>query len=181
MNVGDKVGYLPDLIHARQRHPQHGFPVVFGWKTGKKLQEKGSEPKDEVVELNDAEARMKLRHIRKQDVESGRAHKEAKRLVVLRVRRPWQATVRKLTPAVVQDGKEKVLATADLDILDETTGATLHYDGVPVDEGKTTPHTCHTLESKTVEAPIQVPTVPQAKEPARPAPVEPKPVPAPAQ
>ncbi len=37
------------------------------------------------------------------------------------------------------NGKE----VADLDIQDATTGATLHYDGVPVDETGKLPDTCH--------------------------------------
>jgi hypothetical protein len=129
MQAGDIVNYVPDKIHAHQHHPVTGFPWVFGWKTGKKDRQT---QQDEVIELSGEETKMKLRHIRRQT--GAVAEREAAKLVLLRPSTFWKALVRDVS----EDG-----LTANLSITDGTTGAILNYDGVPVDQAKLAPHSCH--------------------------------------
>jgi hypothetical protein len=130
MQIGDKVQYIPDECHALQRGPG-GFPWNFGWKTGKRL---GGGKGDEVVPLTQDEAMLKLRHIKKQAPD--RAASERDKLVLLTPNGSWEAIIK----AIHGEGEE---LTADLDIKDPTTGATLHYDEVPLDETKSLAHSFH--------------------------------------
>ena len=172
---GDKVNYIPHICHAKQRYPKDHptmsgeFSWVFGWKTGNRRQVPGNRQRPgtieaEVVELTHHEAELKIRHIRKQAPE--RMAQEAAKLVFIRPNGAWNATVRAAAgedgkPLVDKEGKPVV----HLDIADPTTGVTLHYDNVPVDDAKT-PHTCH------AGIPTQPPQTILQPPPAAPAPAD---------
>ncbi len=134
--VGDKMHYIPHLCHSHQWHPDKGFPWVFGWKTGRKATNSNAE---EVIEMTQGEAYKKFTAMKKMD--KARQKIEASRLVHLRPNCVWSGVVKKVTAEV---GK---IITVDLDIKDDTTGATLHYSDVPIDHEGKTPHSCHFPEA----------------------------------
>lgn len=137
MNKGDTVNYVVGEANAFQRdpNPQHGgFPWTFGRLTGRK--DPADPTRDEVVELSDDELGQALQGIRKKD--RSQAARDRARLVMVRPKRFWKATVRGITEEA--DG-----TLVDLDIKDPTTGATLHYDGVVLDPEAATPDSCHEI------------------------------------
>lgn len=139
MQIGDKVNYLPHEVHSRQLGPD-GFAWVFGWRERRPGGALRKQQEDEVEELSNSEAMLKFDHLN--HLPADHASREAKKLVMLRPRKPWTATV----VAVNHDPKVSGrLLSADLDISDPTTGVTLHYRNVPVDELAKTPHSCHSV------------------------------------
>lgn len=133
IKVGDKVKYVPAQVHARQQNRQGDFPWVFGWKTGKRVRQDNGSMADEVIELNHGEAAKKLDHIRKQAPD--RQVVESAKLVFIRPNALWSAEVRAVNLA---EGRE----SADLEVLDPTSGSVLHYSDVPITDNMQ-PHTCH--------------------------------------
>lgn len=133
MQIGDKVKYVPAQVHARQQDRQGNFPWVFGWKTGRRVKADNGSMVEEVVELSQGEASLKLAHIRKQAPD--RQSTESAKLVFLRPNSLWDATVKAVNLA---EGRE----SADLEVIDPTSGAVLSYDDVPISDSKQ-PHTCH--------------------------------------
>jgi len=137
MNIGEKVNYMPDMVHAKQQfpghHPKRGeFAWVFGWKSGRRTGPKSTG--EEVEEMTPEEVQLKLRHINKQPARVQAT--EAKKLIPLRMNRAWEATVLDVR---TENGKQ----VCDLEIADPTTGATLRYSSVEVDETVTKSHSCH--------------------------------------
>ncbi len=131
MQPGDKVLYVPDQVHARQRDRDGAYPWVFGWKTGRKVIDTTGARTDEVVELDAAETSLKIAHIRRQT--PARQESESTKLVFIRPNIRWQATVKLV---------DEEAGTANLDVIDGTTGTTLHYNGVPIDDSGKAPHSC---------------------------------------
>lgn len=158
MQKGDAVFYIPHEIHSKQMNRQGDFPWIHGMKTGKKNRD-GS---DEVVELTHSEAALKFNGIR--NAPESRRQAELKRLVMVRPATKWSAIVRDVRTV---DGKQ----VADLDIVDATTLAILHYDGVPIDATGLVAHTCHEdpnqpvkQEAPKVVEPQKAPEKPKVKE-----------------
>lgn len=140
MKKGDQVNYIPGEANAFQFDPRGGgFPWVFGRLTGRK--DPADKSRDEVIELTDDELGKMLQGIRKKD--AAQAKRDRDRLVMIRPKTFWAATVRGITEEA--DG-----TLVDLDIKDPTTGATLHYDGVVLDPEAATPDSCHKIPDPNV-------------------------------
>lgn len=132
--VGDVVEYLPHMCHAFNHNGNNEYPWVIGMKKNPHYEEHPHTGEkvlvEDVVELE--ESRLH-RHVLPGIAQAPNPGEERKKLVPLRPTKPWRAVVR----GVRDDG-------LDLDI-DSNIGVgmiTLHYDGVPVDESGTTPHSC---------------------------------------
>jgi hypothetical protein len=122
LEVGDKVEYVPALLHALQRDPRDGS---YPWRIARRRAKKGQESHEE---LQGPEVEKYLAFIRRH----ARPEEELKNLSLIAPRTTWPATV----TAVNEDD------TVNLDI-QSPNGFTLHYNGIPVGEGLAyKPHTC---------------------------------------
>ncbi len=138
MKVGDKVKYVPDKVHSRERDRNGNFP----WVIGKKIKGGG------VQEMSHNEYALMLRGLAKMPEEQRRRMMET--LVHVRPALLWDATVRDVVD--LPSGKQLVC----VDIVSGTNpGITLHCDNVPVDETGVVPHTC--CECGTVPEPTPEP------------------------
>ena len=133
--VGDVVEYLPHVAHAFNCNQNNEYPWVLGLKqnphfavnpiTGEQ------EMIEDIVELDEGHLQ---RSILPSIYNSPNPREEIKKLVPLRPKKPWKATV----VNVNKDG------TLDLDI-DSNMGSgmvTLQYKRVPIDGTGRIPHTC---------------------------------------
>lgn len=139
--VGDVVEYLPHVCHAFTPDPNNRYPWVIGMKQNPRYEENPNtgarELVEDIVEIDEGRLhREVLPHVGR-----GPNPTDVKgRLVPLRPRNPWAATVTAVHPG----GR-----TVDLDV-DSNVGRgmiTLHYARVPVDEAGMTPHTCRKKEA----------------------------------
>jgi hypothetical protein len=148
LQIGDKVGYVPDMVHALQRDSRGKRPWVIG-RAGKiTIIGKGPEKvrQTEIEELNGKELETFLRGIRRApDPVAAR-----KKLRFINPREVWPGIV----TAVNEDG------TVNIDTYRPSMPtATWHYRNLKMDPKKSIPHTVHSAEAAAEE--FIDPTVPK--------------------
>ena len=136
VSIGDRVWYVPDMCHAYNCNLNNEYPWTIGFRQNPHYEENPDTGERELVE---DVLELEEGHLHRVVLPAVHRHPNPKeeriKLVPLRPGKPWPAVVRKVN----SDG------TLDLDI-DSNVGVgmvTLHYDRVPLDENKDTPHTCH--------------------------------------
>lgn len=126
--VGDEVLYVPGKEHALNSNPKTGETP---WVIGKVVRKDND---GEVVQEIDSKALTAYReYLSRLPADPEIQARERAVLRMLRPREVWRAAVRRANP----DG------TYALDIESNQGGVTLHYDRVPHDHTKQTPHSCH--------------------------------------
>lgn len=125
MEKGDKVHYIPDIIHALHKDRSGNYPWAIGRKELVQRVTGGRAFMEErVVELEGIDLENFLEAIKRHPNPA----EESRRIAFIRPVRYWPATVREVN----QDG------TVHLDV-EVGNGFTLHYNNIVVGEG---PHSC---------------------------------------
>lgn len=136
IQVGDTVWYVPHISHAFNCNQNNEYPWAIGMKKNPHYEENPDtgeqELVEDIVEVKEGDLhRNVLPHVFRHP----NPKEERKKLIPLRPKNPWRATITALNP----DG------TANIDI-DSNIGAgmvTLHYRNVPHDPQAQTPHSWH--------------------------------------
>ena len=128
--VGERVLYVPDVIHATKPGPSGAYPFVVGKKIQRPKVVRGQvDMQTSVEELTHGETVDFFDQISK----SPNPRQALDAVQFLRLNEAWPAVVRKTR----EDG------SCDLDVTSNNGGVTLHYDRVPFDQTGTIHHTFH--------------------------------------